>query len=101
MEAINQLKTLRDEALQRLQNNPDYKLLTSLDDLIVDLENVTNTGRPKFKIIDDETDEVATQAELNETVEEAFEQISAEIESEEAALDPESEDQPKSFVSFS
>ena len=41
MEQIKQLKQMRDEAFARLQTNPDYKLLTSLDDLIVDLEGVT------------------------------------------------------------
>ncbi len=38
MEQIQQLKTMRDEALERLQINPDYKLVTSLDTLIGDLE---------------------------------------------------------------
>jgi len=38
MEQIEQLKTMRDAALERLQANPDYKLVTSLDALIVDLE---------------------------------------------------------------
>ena len=38
MEQIEQLKTMRDEALARLQLNPDYKLVTSLDALISDLE---------------------------------------------------------------
>ena len=38
MEQIEQLKTMRDEALGRLQLNPDYKLVTSLDALISDLE---------------------------------------------------------------
>lgn len=41
MEHIKQLKSIRDEALTRLQTNPDYKLLTSLDSLIVELEGVT------------------------------------------------------------
>lgn len=41
MEHIKQLKNIRDEALTRLQSNADYKLLTSLDSLIVELEGVT------------------------------------------------------------
>jgi len=41
MEQIKQLKTIRDDALGRLHNNPDYKLLTSLDTLIIELEGVT------------------------------------------------------------
>lgn len=40
MEQIKQLKTIRDEALNRLQTNPDYKLLTSLDSLIIELDGV-------------------------------------------------------------
>jgi hypothetical protein len=40
MEQIIQLKTMRDEALERLQNNPDFKLVNSLDALIRDLESV-------------------------------------------------------------
>lgn len=46
MEQVNQLRTMRDEALTRLQTNPDYRLLTSLDQLIVDLETVMQG--PKF-----------------------------------------------------
>ena len=41
MEHIKQLKNIRDDALLRLQANADYKLLTSLDSLIVELEGVT------------------------------------------------------------
>lgn len=40
MEHIKQLKAIRDSALTRLQSNSDYKLLTSLDNLIVELEGV-------------------------------------------------------------
>ena len=38
MQQIEQLKLMRDEALQRLRSNPDYKLANSLDALIQDLE---------------------------------------------------------------
>ena len=41
MEQIKQLIEMRDAALTRLQSNPDYKLVTSLDALISDLEGVT------------------------------------------------------------
>ncbi len=44
MEQIIQLKTMRDEALERLQNNPDFKLVNSLDALIRDLEAVLAAG---------------------------------------------------------
>lgn len=40
MEQIKQLIEMRDAALARLQSNPDYKLVTSLDALISDLEGV-------------------------------------------------------------
>jgi len=38
MEQIDQLKAMRDSALERLRNNPDYKLVHSLENLIADLE---------------------------------------------------------------
>ncbi len=38
MEQINQLKTMRDAALARLKSSPDYKLVSSLEELIVELE---------------------------------------------------------------
>lgn len=44
MHNIQQLKSIRDEAFQRLQTNPDYKLLTSLDSLIIELEGVIAIG---------------------------------------------------------
>ncbi len=40
MDQIEQLKIMRDEALARLQANPDFKLVNSLDSLITDLETV-------------------------------------------------------------
>ncbi|MCF6321780.1 MAG: hypothetical protein L3J32_08450 [Rhizobiaceae bacterium] len=40
MEQVIQLKTIRDEALARLQLNADFKLVNSLDALIKDLEAV-------------------------------------------------------------
>lgn len=43
MEQIIQLKTMRDAALARLQVNPDFKLVNSLDALIQDLEAVAIT----------------------------------------------------------
>ncbi|MGI9351489.1 MAG: hypothetical protein ACR2O3_07990 [Rhizobiaceae bacterium] len=101
MEPIKQLKTLRDEALHRLQGNPDYKLLTSLDDLIIDLEGVTKTNRPKFMIIDevDETeDEPTLDSKEADSVDEAFEKISAELDDEDEA---ENTDEPPAIVSFS
>lgn len=107
MEAINQLKTLRDEALQRLLANPDYRLLTSLDDLITDLESVTQGEQPKFRIVDDEKadleDEKIEQAdsEISDTIEEAFEKIASDIGSEELTPEVNELDELKPIVSFS
>jgi len=81
MEQISQLKTMRDDALIRLQANPDYRLLTSLDQLIVDLETVVEPSRSGLSVIsakaesqqkakvDDVIDKM--NAELNGSVAEA------------------------------
>lgn len=84
MEAIQQLKTMRDDALGRLKTNPDYRLLVALDDLITDLEALPKPDRPKFTIVDDqdgnkEPDSKSNDALADNSMEEAFEQISAEI----------------------
>lgn len=39
MDQVNQLKTMRDDAWARIRAMPDYKLATSLDSLISDLES--------------------------------------------------------------
>lgn len=46
MEQIAQLKEMRDDALARLQYNPDYKLLVSLDRLIRDLDHLIKGEAP-------------------------------------------------------
>ena len=81
MEQISQLRTMRDDALIRLQANPDYRLLTSLDQLIVDLETVVEPSRSGLSVIsakaesqqkakvDDVIDKM--NAELNGSVTEA------------------------------
>lgn len=98
MEPITQLKSLRDEALHRLQANPDYKLLTSLDSLIVDLESVANPGRPKFMIVDEDSDDTTeTEPTRTDTVDEAYEKITAELEADD---DAEESDDNQTFVSF-
>ena len=81
MEQINQLRTMRDDALIRLQANPDYRLLTSLDQLIVDLETVIDPSRGGLSVIATrnenhskvKVDDVIEKmnAELNGTVTEA------------------------------
>ncbi|MDJ0615008.1 MAG: hypothetical protein QNJ29_15170 [Rhizobiaceae bacterium] len=87
MEQINQLRTMRDDALIRLQANPDYRLLTSLDQLIVDLETVVEPTRSGLSVVsakaetqqkakvDDVIDKM--NAELNGTAAEAVSNKSA------------------------
>ena len=101
MEALEQLKTLRSEALHRLQFNADYKLFTSLDNLIVDLESTSQPARPKFMIIDeDDGVEEGPALENSESIGEAFEKIAAELDEDEATTATADKDlQP--IVSFS
>ena len=56
MEQIKQLRTMRDDALIRLQANPDYRLLTSLDQLIVDLETVVDPSRSGLSVVSANTE---------------------------------------------
>ncbi len=75
MEQINQLKTMRDDALARLQANPDYRLLISLDQLIVDLETVVQPARNGFSVV--ETKAAKSHSKLDDMME----QMGAELES--------------------
>lgn len=75
MEQINQLKTMRDEALTRLQANADYRLLISLDQLIVDLETVVQPPRNGFAIVD------AKGSKNHSKLDDMMEQMGAELES--------------------
>ncbi len=79
MEHIKQLKTIRDDALTRLQSNADYKLLTSLDSLIIELEGVTAIAELAEKTV---TKEVATKnspvkdnTKNTQTLDQAFEKL--------------------------
>ncbi|MEM7067728.1 MAG: hypothetical protein AAF478_02495 [Pseudomonadota bacterium] len=103
MEALEQLKVLRGEALTRLQNNVDYKLMTTLDRLIIDIETVTEISRPKFMIIDEEDINDDTDVENHEeTIDEAFEKMTAELESDDATDDDEEENEKsRPVISFS
>ena len=101
MEAINQLKTMRNDALSRLQSNTDYRLLTSLDNLIVDLETMSRNIRPKFMIVDDAPeDKTAADSSLlsDSDVEKAFGNLTSELNDEETDSE-ETSDKP--VVSFS
>ena len=71
MEQIIQLKTMRDEALVRLQNNPDYKLVNSLDALIQDLESVLLPAVDASSAEAEEVSSIETQAETVQVSEEA------------------------------
>lgn len=77
MEHIKQLKTIRDEALSRLQTNPDYKLLTSLDSLIVELEGVTTLAELAEKsITSTASGKVEPTKDKADTLEQAFDKLS-------------------------
>lgn len=78
MEHIKQLKSIRDEALFRLQANPDYKLLTSLDSLIVELEGVTAIAELAEKSVAKEISSKpnSTKGDLSSnTLDHAFEKL--------------------------
>ena len=103
MEAIEQLKTLRNDALQRLQGNPDYKVLTSLDNLLSDLESVTRSNRPTFMIIEEEEPEEANglaSDEDTDSVDEAFEKITAELEIDDDDDDEQEDKGSRPIMSF-
>ena len=65
---------MRDDALIRLQANPDYRLLTSLDQLIVDLETVIDPSRGGLSVI-------STKAESQSKVkvDDVIEKMNAEL----------------------
>lgn len=78
MEHIKQLKTIRDEALGRLQTNPDYKLLTSLDTLIIELEGVTALAALAEKSVSNTiTAQHTSSKEKTETLDDAFDKLNA------------------------
>jgi len=78
MEHIKQLKSIRDEALTRLQTNPDYKLLTSLDSLIVELEGVTALAELAEKSVSNKNanNDQLTKDKV-ETLDDAFDKLNA------------------------
>ena len=88
MESIDQLKAMRNDALSRLQTNVDYRLLTSLDNLIVDLETMTRNARPTFMVVDDVAT-AETSAGSHQDIEKAFSEMTSEEEKELLDTDPE------------
>lgn len=50
MDQVNQLKSMRDEAWVRVKATPDYKLATSLDSLISDLESALGGDAGKSSV---------------------------------------------------
>ena len=76
MEHIKQLKTIRDETLNRLHTNPDYKLLTSLDSLIVELEGVTALAELAEKSVSNTTTiKPVNTKDKAETLDDAFDKL--------------------------
>lgn len=105
MQAIDQLKTMREAAHDRLETNPDYRLMVSLDALIVDLEEI---GKIEAKISEiTETEPAATVHDLSERYEmptgsrdEVFDHLVAETEEETDRVDDDS-NRDVSAISFS
>lgn len=81
MEQINQLKTMRDDAFIRLQSIPDYKLLTSLDSLIIELEGVSAIANLAQTNIEKQVKPKTTptpvkfEKKVTQSLEEAFEKL--------------------------
>lgn len=74
MDQIEQLRKMREEALQRLQANPDFKLANSLDSLIQDLEAITASAAktPASEAVA----ESASEAAVEETAESEVQAVS-------------------------
>ena len=94
MEQIKQLKQMRDDALSRLQNNPDYKLFVSLDRLIREMEQLVASSTraagnsmmqsiPATPSTTKSSDTVTTTASKNSSeIDKAFDSIASELQSE-------------------
>lgn len=54
MEQVDQLKTMRDDAWMRIKATPDYKLATSLDALIADLEEALGVASTSSSVEEEE-----------------------------------------------
>ena len=72
MSNLMQLKAIRDAALDRLSNNPDFKTVNALEDLIQDLETVssmeTQLAASLQASMDSEEDETDTTSELEDAI---------------------------------
>lgn len=84
MEQVQQLKKMRDEAMARLQFNPDYKLLVSLDRLIREMEQLvasTNKVASSASVV---STQPAPQANAgsNDDIDTAFDKIANELKEE-------------------
>ncbi len=107
MQQIDQIKLIRDEAMERLQSNLDYKILVTLSNLIADLEDVatgshldtggitkldvytndseqTETDDPDLDetVIEEEVVATADADDRRESVDRAFEKISNDLQPE-------------------
>ena len=103
MHPISQLKSMREAAERRLGSNPDYRLMVSLDSLIVDLQEV---GKLDLKSWDNEEAWAEPKVEaVNDhyelptgTRDEVFDHLASEVSLEDDLEEDEETDQPA--VSF-
>lgn len=83
MHPISQLRSMRNAAEKRLENNSDYRLMVSLDELIVDLEEVGKLElqdneqsqtwvNPQLQVVNDR------EQEMIDDVDETFDHLAAE-----------------------
>ncbi len=81
MEEIKQLKAMRDDAFIRLQSIPDYKLLTSLDNIIIELEGVSTIAELAQTNIEKHTKPktvstpVKFEKKVSQSLDEAFDKL--------------------------
>lgn len=87
MEQIKQLRQMRDEAQARIEALPDYKLVTSLDVLIADLEEAFGSPDDSGEAEDEPSEPAASVTEVAPPEEEET------IEAETAARDDEAEEE--------
>ena len=97
MHAIEQLKSMRESAHERLETNADYRLMVSLDALIGDLEEISRIGIEESETIT--TQPAASIHSIKEHYEmptgdrdEVFEQLASEITGED--VDEDADDLP-------
>lgn len=85
MTALSQLEVIRAEAMERLTQNSDYRLVSKLDELITDLQSLqTNSAETHVDLLNtdveasDELDTIAENYVANE-LDEKFDALSNEF----------------------